>query len=457
MTIPPPYKHQEAITDFCEKHPSVADFSDPGIGKTRGHLDFIKNKGEKGRTLVLCPLTIMETAWLDDCRKFTPELSMNLAFAHNRAQAFAANSNIVVTNWDATVWIEKHFRANPHFLDEFDTLIIDESTGFKNIKAGRTKSLANIRHLFEHRQLMTGTPNPQGVLDLWSQAFILDDGAALGKNYFGFRNQVTTPVQVGRDPHAVRWTEKPGALETAVAALAPITIRFAAKDCVDIPQNHRIQIATRLSPSAMKQYQAFAKDMILELDRGTVSAAHAGARAIKLMQLCTGAVYDGDRLIHLVHTERYELVIDLVQQRPWASLVLFNWGHEKQQLVELAAKRKMRYAVLDGETPATERGAIVRRFQAGDLDVIFAHPRTVAYGLTLTTGRTTIWSSPTPNAEWYMQANKRVDRNGQQYETETIDIYAEGTREWDIYELLTGKTDRIDDFLNLLIQMQEAA
>jgi hypothetical protein len=457
MTIPPPFAHQTAITEFGLNTPRVMDLSDPGVGKTRGHLDFIANKRGGKKTLVFAPLTILETSWEDDAKKFTPDLRLNLAFAHNREAAFTAPGDVVVTNWDAAVWVAKQFKSNKYFLDDFDTLIIDESTGFKNKDAGRTKALITIRHLFEHRHALTGTPMPQSVLDLWSQALLIDDGKHLGANYYKFRNQTTVPRQVGRDAHMVHWETLPGAIDQCVKNLTPITIRFAAKDCIDIPENNKFMQYITLPPKALRAYKDMEKECVADINSNIVQAKNAGVRGIKLLQICTGAVYDENRLVHLVHTSRYELVMQLVQERNWPSLVLFNWQHEKNELVKLAEQAGVTFSVIDGETPATDRGDIVRSFQNGDLKVLFAHPRTVAYGLTLTTGRTTIWCSPTPNSEWFTQANKRIDRAGQRFCTETIMIAAKDTREEHIYDILDGKVARTTEFLELFGELERAA
>lgn len=189
---------------------------------------------------------------------------------------------------------------------------------------------------------------------------------------------------------------------------------------------------------------------------GTINAVHAGAKVKKLLQLCTGAIYDQDGVTHGIYKERYELVISLVEAREH-SLVAFNWQHERDCLVELAEKKKIKYAVIDGSTPALKRADIVARMQSGQLQVVFCHPQSAGHGLTMTTADTVIWSSPTYNAEHYQQFNRRIYRAGQDKRTVVIHIAAKETWETDVYEKLQGKLDRMENLLHILKQLRKAA
>lgn len=458
-SIPARFAHQQRTLEHCLDHDRVCDWSDPGTGKTRGHLDFCHEKAGQGKALVLAPLSLLDCAWANDARKFSPWQRVSLAYAANREKAFQATADIVVANHDAVKWIRDQVRANPKFLADFDTLIIDEVNAFKNPKAARTKALIDIRHHFQYRHILTGTPAPQSLLDLWAPVFVCDDGERLGTSFYAFRNQVTVPVQVGPRAEMVQWRDRPGAEEMVTAKLADISIRHCKADCLDIPPNQKILVPTKLPASVMRLYQQMLNESVFEFESGGyVNAIHAGAKANKLLQICTGAVYDGDKTAHLVHVERYQQVIDLMDERPWPCVVFFNWRHEREALSRLAEAAGMSHAVIDGETPAAARPGIVDQFQAGKLKVIFAHPASAGHGLTLTAGKTTIWASPTANAEHFLQANARIDRNGQDQRTETIMLAAEGTREEALYEsMLEGKVRRVDAVLNLFTQLQEAA
>lgn len=437
-------------------------FATGNTGKTRAHLDAFNNRPGHKRALVLAPLSILETAWWADAVTFTPNLRLSIAYAKNREKAFAAESDIVVTNHDAVKWISGQQKRDRGFLSEFDEVIVDEATAFKNLAgrggADRARALADLRHHFQYRRMLTGTPAANSILDMWAMAFICDDGVRLGDSFYAYRNSVTTPVQVGPSANMIQWKEKPGSIDVVTNLLKDITIRFRKDECVDIPPNHMFYVYTQLDNKTRRLYDKMVRESRLELESGAyVSAIHAGARAQKLRQICTGAVYDAGHCIQDLHSDRYRLVLDLVLERPWPCLVAFNWSHELTALRALAETNNIRYGILSGDTAIEDRVATIRAYQAGELRVIFAHPATASHGITLTAGRTTIWSSPTDNAERFLQFNARVDRNGQQYPTETIMVAARDTKEEDIYELLQGKVERISNLLQLMLDMRNAA
>ena len=197
------------------------------------------------------------------------------------------------------------------------------------------------------------------------------------------------------------------------------------------------------------------KESALAVNSEDINAVNAAVRANKLLQICTGAIYDENGLKHLLHTERYQQVIDLILERSWPCLVAFNWRHEREELTKLAEKNDISYGVIDGTVSANSRKELVRQFQRGEIRALFAHPASASHGLTLTAGRSTIWCSPTANAEHFLQFNARIYRAGQSKKTETILIAAKHTRENTIYEMLQGKTDRVSNILELLVATQE--
>ena len=448
--IPKAYNHQSEMTDFIRRTLKCFVTSDPGTGKTRAVLDAIITLG--GATLVLAPLSILQPAWGNDTEQFTPDQTYSCSYARKRAETFALPVDITITNHDAVKWVAKQLKEDPHFLDRFDTLIIDECTAFKNRTTQRSTALREISSHFERIVELTGTLNSNGVLDTWHPTFILDDGHRLGKNFFQFRSSMCSPVQVGPRPEMREWREKPEATGIVASLIADINIRHKFEDCIDIPENAVRTVYTTLPKTIMDQYHELKDESILFTDQhgGIVNAIHAGVRVKKLLQLVTGAIYDEHGDVHKIHTERYELVMDLVEARDH-SLVAFNWKHERNELCYIASKRKLRYAVIDGDvTSNARRTEIVRAFQAGELDVLFCHPQSAAHGLTLTRARTTIWCSPTYNAEHFQQFNRRIYRATQTAKTETILVTAVGTWEEEVYARLNTKLSRMDELLGIL-------
>jgi SNF2 family DNA or RNA helicase len=400
--------------------------------------------------LVLAPLSILEASWADDIKKFQPHLTYEIAYAKNREKAFASDAKIILINHDGIKWILENDKKN-NILKDFDTLCIDEFTAFKNRTSQRSKACKKVAQNFDYRIAMSGTPNSNTILDLWHPTLIVDDGERLGKNFFNFRFEVCQSTFNG---FAQIWKDKPDAEERTAAQLIDINIRHELETCLDMPEQSYTNRLVTLPPKIMKQYKAFADESVLHTSEATISAIHAGSRVKKLLQLCTGAVYDENGDAKGIHNERYELVMELVEERKH-SLVAFNWKHEVKALSELATKKGIKHAVINGDTPVKKRKEIVDAMQAGELQVVFCHPQSAGHGLTLTKATTVIWASPTYNAEHYTQFNRRIYRAGQTKKTEVIHIAANGTFETDVYEKLQVKTARMEELLTLLKNLND--
>ena len=439
-----PYAHQSKTTNFILSHPRCLITSDPGTGKTRAVLDAITNL--PGKTLVLAPLSILEAAWVDDIKKFQPNIKFGVAYAKNRKKIFTDTSHeMVITNFEAVNFLHK----NSHLLKGFTTIVIDEFTAFKNKDSQRSKNLRNFISLFTYRIAMSGTPNSNSILDLWHPVLLVDDGDHLGQRFYSYRNQVCTPKFNG---FANEWVDKPGIEQAVAARLSDITIRYKLEDCIDLPENIVRTVRTNLSPEVQRMYNDFSKDSVLYTKMGTINAVHAGARVKKLLQIISGGVYDEDGLVQYLHQERYDIVMDLVSERKH-SIVAFNWRHERDALIELATKQKISYEVIDGSVPAEKRKDIVQRFQAGHIRVLFCHPQSAGHGLTLTKATTAIWCSPTYNAEHFQQFNRRIHRASQTQKTETILIAARKTWEEEVYKKLNGKLGKMENLLHILTEL----
>lgn len=436
-----PFDHQVKTTNFILKTPRALITSDPGTGKTRSVIDAFAKRRE-GRMLVLAPLSILSASWGDDIKKFQPDISFIVAYAKNREAAFKSDAEIVITNHDAAKWLVK----NEHLLSGFDTLCIDEFTAFKNKDSQRSKAILKIAARFKYRIAMSGTPNSNTILDIWHPTLIVDDGERLGKRFYGFRSAVCTSRFNG---FANEWVDKADAQEIVAASIKDINVRYRLEECIDMPEQSVHTMCVQLTPAIMEQYKLLAEDSVLYTGKATINAINAGARVKKLLQLCTGSVYTEDGVSEGIHGERYELVMQLVSERKH-SLVAFNWRHEREHLTKLADSMGIEYGVIDGDTPATKRKDIVDRMQAGQLQVVFAHPQSAGHGLTLTKATSVIWASPTYNAEHYQQFNRRIYRAGQTQKTEVIHIAASDTWETEVYEKLEGKLGRMEELLFIL-------
>lgn len=461
--IPPPWKHQEHITKFTLEKREVLNWSDPGTGKTRGSLDAVsaaRRAAGDGRAIVIAPKAILEPAWVNDCQQFTPHLRIAAAYAHNREKAFKSGADIVVTNHDAAKWLADR----PELLKGFTFLFIDESTAYKNRTAQRSRAMAKIAPRFDIRVEMTGTPMPNGVLDLWHQVLLVDGGTRLGKQFFKFRSAVCEPRQVGPRPEMVDWIEKEGARDAVVDLLRDITLRYRLEECHDMPETVMYPVEYDLPSALRKQYDKLAEEAVLALTQGEVLAINAAALRTKLLQVASGAVYDGTGQYHTLDDTRAELIAELCEQRPH-SLVAFQWTHQRDQIAAALQARGLHYAIIDGTT-AQQKGEvprIVQQFQDGAFRVLLAQPQSASHGLTLTRATTTIWASPPPtiDAERFIQFNRRAYRAGQKLKTEVILVQARDTLDLGTYARTQGKVSNQSDVLDLMEDlikpMKEAA
>lgn len=451
LAPPPLFAHQAQTAALLDRESRVFDMSDPGTGKTRAALDSItrRRKAGGGKTLILAPKSILQVAWGDDIDKFFPGVKYSIARAENRIEAFETDADIYVTNHDAVTWLLKNLK--PRHWDDFETIVFDESTAFKNASSQRSKSLRKLSKYFSHREAMSGTPNPNTVLELWHQVLLLDEGSRLGPSFYQFRNAVCQPVQIGPGANHIEWRDKPGAEEAVFDLISDISIRHRFEDCVDIPEHHTYEIFFDMPRSLRRQYTQMLDEAYALLDNGKlVSAVHAAATNEKLLQIASGAVYAGDGTYHVLDTSRTELILDLIEQRRQC-VVPFIWTHQRDQLVAGAKARDLEFRVIDGSVTRTGfREEAVNEFQAGNVRVLFIHPKSAGHGLTLTKGTSLIWASPTYNSEHYKQVKHRIYRTGQEESTETIHVVARNSVEERVYSRLGAKLSAMQLFLDLM-------
>lgn len=444
-----PFAHQKASLAHATTTPIVYDCSDPGTGKTGVAIwDFAARRKKKGKcALVLAPKSLLRSTWFNDFKKFAPHLKVAVATAADRGEVFRQDADVYVTNIDAAKWLAQQARQ---FFVKFDTLIIDESSAYKHATSQRSRAMAKVCKHFKYRRAMTGTPNGRSITDVWHQVYLLDEGKRLGSSFYAFRNAVCEPKQVGRNANAVQWSDKDGAEEAVFGLLQDIVIRHKFDDCVDIPANHRYTMEYELPTKHRKAYDQMEQTQILEFRKEgkVITAINAAVVAGKLLQIASGAVYGDGQDPVLVDDGRYKMILDLVEERQH-SLVFFHWKHQRDALTAEADKRGISFCTLDGEVDDDERNAMVTAYQAGRYQVMFAHPKSAAHGLTLTRGTTTIWSSPTYDLEIFEQGSKRQHRMGQTQKTETITIVAPDTIDTRVYEILQSKNKRMQNLLDL--------
>lgn len=456
------WPHQERTVQFARSSEIIFDTSTAGTGKTLAHLTVFKERFEAGasRALIVCPKTLMRSAWANEIDESFPSFSYSLAYAPaaSREAAFDSDSDIVLVNTDALPWLSH--KGKRWFKQRFGSspmLLIDESSWLKNPAAQRTKAGIAVSEAFQYRTCMSGTPAPTSVVELWPQVKILDGGERLGKRFTVFdrmmRTKVFTPggFPIKRDV--------PDAPVIAYGLIHDITIGHRFDDVMKHVPAMEDRIVYYDLPSKHRDvYEELVRTSRIELGQQKVTAVNAGVLANKLLQCASGAVYTDptteERGWHLVDTGRYELITDLVEARD-QTVVFFLWKHQRDVLIEHFKRKKLTWGLLDSSVPSAEqRNKYVQQLQNGDIRCLLMHYETGSFGLTLTKARTVIWASPIYHADKKEQGDARIRRGRQDQPTESIVLLARNTRDIHAYGVFSGKKTRMDALAELLQQSQ---
>ena len=451
------WPHQLKTVEFADTNNIVFDTSSAGTGKTPAWAKVIEKRlsADSSRALIVCPKTLMRSAWLQDLKLWTPDLSIAIAEApaDEREAAFLSGSDVIVMNTDGLKWLAgKGLKWIKARMGRKPIQLIDESSWLKTPGAMRTKAAFKIAPLFEYRTNLSGTPAPNTVTEMWSQVRILDDGARLGTNFTRFK-------RIMQDPEPRRgftfWVDKPHSLETTYNLISDITIGHRFDDVMPHvpPMDHSV-IYYDLPKKHMDAYELFKDKAYIEMQGKDVTAINAGTLSNKLLQFASGAVYhDPDNEEQgwvVIDSGRYNLVLDLVEAREH-TVVFFLWHHQRDEMLRIAKSRGISYGLLDSSVTSSKvRATTVTAFQNGDLRAIFMHHKTGAHGLTLTKGTSVIYASPIYEADSKEQGDARIRRGVQDKRTESIVILGKDTRDEHAYQVFTGKKKRMDAFNELL-------
>ena len=347
--------------------------------------------------------------------------------AAKRDAALKQQAFITIINRENTKWLVDRYGKKRW---PFDCIVIDELSSFKSSKSQRFRALKRIRPFVRRVIGLTGTPAANGYLDLWAEAYLLDGGQALGRTLTGYRDQYFTP---GRRNGMViyDWDLRPGAREQIHRRLEPITVSMKAEDYLDLPKMRSIEKTVSLSDAALKKYRQMERDLLLEVDGETIDAVNAAALTTKLLQISSGAVYDEDGRVVPLHEEKLEALDELVEAAGGENLLVFYaYRHELDRL-------KARYPqAVDIKEPDA-----IRRWKAGEIRMLLAHPASAGHGLNLQSGgHVAIWYSLTTSLELYQQACKRLHRQGQDKPVINYLLLSKGTYDEVVYhDILQSK------------------
>lgn len=402
--------------------PALGLLLDPGLGKTATTIaggQTLRAKGFVRGSLVIAPLRVATLQWPAEFRKWREFKDERVVVLHgkDKAKLLRSNADWYIINPEGLGWLFEELRHGWQRGKSwpFDMLAVDESTLFKNSRTNRFKLLRQHLNQFHRRSILTGTPTPNGMLDLFGQMYILDGGRALGKYITHYRNEFFDSTGFGGFTYVL----KPGATEAIYKRIAPITLRMSAEEYLELPQLVVYNRDIELPAKARDQYDAIEKNLFAELDRkGTVTAANSGAAEGKCHQVANGAVYldDRQREYGTIHDEKLEALGSLLDELNGApTLIAYHYGHDLDRLrkfLKARGHRDVPYIGAGQSTTATQ--TVVDAWNAGELPILLVHPQSAAHGLNLQGGGNhIIWFSLTYNLEHYDQLNRRLRRSGQ--------------------------------------------
>jgi SNF2 family DNA or RNA helicase len=441
-----PFKHQKTTASFLSLRRKAFCFNEQGTGKTASVIwaaDYLMKRGLVSRVLVLCPLSIMRSAWQQDLFKFAMHRSCSVAYgsAKQREKIINAGSDFVIINFDGLATVRDAIAAGG-----FDLIVVDEANAYKNPTTNRWKILNKlVRDTDPRLWMLTGTPAAQSPLDAYGLARLMDLPGC--PKYYGvFRDSVMRKVT------HFKWVPKDHAQEVVHKVLQP-AIRFEKKDCLDLPTLTYIEREAPLTPQQKKYYATLKNQMLFEAQGEEVSAVNAATKLNKLLQISGGAVYtDTGEVLEFDVSNRLNVVLEVIEEASHKVLVFVPFTHTIELLKARLEREGITCDVINGKVPVNRRTEIVNQFQSEpEPRVLLIQPKAASHGLTLTAADTIIWYAPTTSVETYLQANARIDRAGQK-NTMTV-VHIKGSPVEDrLYSMLQGNINNHQKIIDLYRQ-----
>jgi len=443
-----PFDHQRDTSRFLSLHQRAFCFNEAGTGKTSAAIwaaDYLMNQGLVKRCLVICPMSIMQTAWQADLFKIA--MHRTSAIAHGsvskRQKIINGSYDFVIINFDGVGVVEQEILKN-----EFDLIIVDECNAYKNPTTKRWKTLSKIIRADTYVWMMTGTPAAQSPMDAYGLARIIrPEGVP--------RRMSSWQEKVMQQYSRFVWKPKPDARKTVFEALQP-AIRYEKADCLDLPE---VMYQTRVIPltaSVDRYYKELKKEMLIEAAGETITTVNAAAALSKLLQISGGAVYTSSKnVIEFDVSPRLNVLKEVIEETSHKVLVFVPYTHTITVIVEFLKKEGIANAVISGDVSANNRTAIFNSFQRdNDLKVLVIQPQAASHGVTLTAADTVVFWSPVMSVETYLQCIARIDRVGQVNKMTVIHLQGSDV-EQRMYAMLQGKVDTHEKLVDLYRQEME--
>lgn len=425
-----PHDYQKYAIDFIETHPQAAVLLGCGLGKTSITLtalnDLMFDRFEVRKPLIIAPIRVCRNSWAAEIAKWDHlngmTYSLILGTKEQRLAALRQKADLYIINRENVQWLVE----NSGMPFDFDMVVIDEMSSFKNHQSKRFKALRNVRPFVKRIIGLTGTPCSNGLMDLWAQFRLLDKGQRLGKRIGQYRDAYFKP-----DWNGYTYSLLPGADKAIYSKIADISISMKTTDYLQMPELISVSVPVYLDEWEMERYSKMEKDMVLPYIGEDITAANAAVLCGKLVQLASGCIYTDDSEAMLVHDRKLDALEDLIEaQNGRPALVAFWYQHERQRIMdrfEGARELKTDQDIAD--------------WNAGKIPIALIQPSSAGYGLNLQSGGSTIiWFTMPWSLELYQQTNARLWRQGQRAESVVIQhLTAAGTIDEDIMLALTSK------------------
>ena len=431
-----PHAYQKKAVKFLLEHAASALFLDPGLGKTSitlAAIKMLKQKKVLDKVLLIAPLRVCYSVWPKEVEKWQDFHGLKVQVLHGskKDEALKADADVYVINPEGLEWLlqvkKTKTPSGKTKVDVdlrrwkalgFDTLVVDELSKFKHTNTNRFKALKLVLGTFRRRWGLTGSPASNGLLDLFGQCFVLDQGRTLGPYISHYRMKYFVPSHDG-----FSWNIREGAEDEIYERLAPLALRMAADDYLDMPTLIENNIRVDLPSDVMQVYDRLENDLIAKLDNKLVVASNAAAASMKCRQVANGGIYldpEVEALVKLpkskrewanLHTEKVDALAELIEELQGSPiLVAYDFEHDLDRLRERLGKD---IPYIGGGVTAKRSAELEKAWNAGQLPVLFGHPQAMAHGLNLQEmGHHVCWHSLTWDYELYDQFIRRVLRQG---------------------------------------------
>lgn len=432
------YEYQNRAVKFIKENKKSALFLDMGLGKTVSTLTALSELQEDlaiKRTLIIAPLRVCNTVWKQEAEKWShlKHLKINICTgtSSNRLTKINQRADIYIINHENVKWLLENCKW------KWDSIVIDESTTFKNHASKKFIYLSKVIKYTNYRTLLTGTPSPNGLTDLWAQIYLLDEGERLGKNITSFRKTYCT-----KDPYVPhKYNVAPFADDVIKSKISDLCLTMKSKDYIEIKDAIEIDMVSEFSKKDWVKYKEFSKKLLLQVKNDEyINAKNRSVLDNKLQQMSNGAVYDEHGDFHVIHQEKINMLKEIQEMHPDESILV-------------AYSYKSDVAIIKKHFPeAVEMSdGAEKLWNDGKIKMLIGHPASMGHGLNLQFGgRLTVWYGITPNLEHYDQLNKRLHRNGQKHVVKIIRLLMKESHDYVNLQRLQGKNITQESLINYL-------